>query len=312
MATLESITVLSGGVGSERDVSIASGQAIAEALAPHFTVNLLLLDEEKLPDTIDPSRTVLFPALHGGFGEDGSLQALCAEKGIFFCGSDSAASRLCIDKNQSKQLAKRLEITSPMGICFDGKEVPLADEIISELGTSLVIKPSDEGSSVGLHFTEHRSQLGVALSQIHRGSWLVEQRIRGRELTIGVLNGQPLGVVEIVSASGVYDYSAKYTSGTTEYIYPAELDHAVERQLMHDASALFHAAGCRDFARIDFLLDKDGLKFLEVNTLPGLTSSSLLPKSASCHGLNFDQLAQMLVQPAIERFHNHYSGASAQ
>jgi D-alanine-D-alanine ligase len=195
-----------------------------------------------------------------------------------------------------------LGIGVPEAIFFDGADTPLADVVIDSLGTSLVIKPTDQGSSVGLYFTEHRSALGVTLSQIHSGNWMVEQRIRGRELTVGVLKGAAMGVVEIVSASGVYDYAAKYTPGSTEYRYPAELDPVVEARIKADAQALFDACGCRDFARIDFLLDGRKTYFLEINTLPGLTATSLLPKSASCVGLDFEALGRDLVSPASERF----------
>ncbi|MFQ3224442.1 MAG: D-alanine-D-alanine ligase [Lentimonas sp.] len=302
MANPESIIVLYGGVGSERDVSLVSGEAIAKALSANFNVELLRLDAEALPHSIDGSRSIVFPALHGAFGEDGRLQALLDAAGIEYCGSDAAASRLCMAKDLTKTIARDLGIGVPEAIFFDGADTPLADVVIDSLGTSLVIKPTDQGSSVGLYFTEHRSALGVTLSQIHSGNWMVEQRIRGRELTVGVLKGAAMGVVEIVSASGVYDYAAKYTPGSTEYRYPAELDPVVEARIKADAQALFDACGCRDFARIDFLLDGRKTYFLEINTLPGLTATSLLPKSASCVGLDFEALGRDLVSPASERF----------
>ena len=302
MANPESIVVLYGGVGSERDVSLVSGEAIAKALSANFEVELLRLDEEALPESIDGSRSIVFPALHGAFGEDGRLQALLEAAGIEYCGSDAAASRLCMAKDLTKTIARDLGIDVPEAMVFDGANAPLADTVIESLGTSLVIKPTDQGSSVGLYFTEHRSALGVTLSKIHDGNWLIEQRIRGRELTVGVLKGAAMGVVEIVSASGVYDYEAKYTPGSTEYRYPAELEPEVETRIKADAEALFNACGCRDFARIDFLLDGSKAYFLEINTLPGLTATSLLPKSASCVGLDFESLGRDLVTPAMERF----------
>ena len=301
MAKRESIVVLYGGVGSEREVSLVSGEAIAKALSVHFDVELLRLDAEALPESIDGTRSIVFPALHGAFGEDGRLQALLEAAGIEYCGSDAAASRLCMAKDLTKTIARDLGIGVPEAMVFDGADTPLADAVIESLGTSLVIKPTDQGSSVGLYFTEHRSALGVTLSQIHDGKWLIEQRIRGRELTVGVLNGAAMGVVEIVSASGVYDYKAKYTPGSTEYRYPAELKPEVEARIKADAEALFAACGCRDFARIDFLLDGAESYFLEINTLPGLTATSLLPKSASCVGLDFESLGRDLVSPAIAR-----------
>ena len=302
MTNPESIVVLCGGVGSERDVSFVSGQSIAEVLKRHFVVELLRLDKPQLPASVKGNRSVVFPALHGEFGEDGSLQALLEAAGIHYCGSDSAASRLCMAKDQTKLLAQELGINAPKGIAFDGADVPLADAVINKLGPSLIIKPTDKGSSVGLQFSEHRSALGIALSQIRSGRWLIEERIRGRELTVGLLGGKALGVVEILSASGVYDYRAKYTKGATEYRYPAELEPEVESQIRQSSERLFEACGCRDFARADFLLEGDRLYFLEINTLPGLTATSLLPKSAACAGLDFETLALELVAPAIQRF----------
>ena len=302
MAKPESITVLYGGVGSEREVSLVSGEAIAKALSVNYTVELCLLDAEALPEAIDASRSIVFPALHGGFGEDGRLQALLEAAGIEYCGSDSAASHLCMSKDATKAIARDLNVGVPAAMYFDGADAPLADAVIEQLGASLVIKPTDQGSSVGLYFTEHRSELGVALSKIDQGNWMIEQRICGRELTVGVLKGAAMGIVEIVSASGVYDYEAKYTPGSTEYRFPAELEPAVEARIKAQAEQLFDACGCRDFARIDFLLDGTQSYFLEINTLPGLTATSLLPKSASCVGFDFESLAGELVAPAMARF----------
>lgn len=304
VAKPKSIVVLYGGVGPEREVSLLSGQAIAKALSQQFAVEPLQINRAHLPESIDGEKSIVFPALHGTFGEDGRLQALLEKAGIQYCGSDSVASQLCMMKDKTKARASRLGIPVPEAIVFDGAQTPLADDVIDQLGTSLVIKPADQGSSVGLSFTEHRSALGAALSRIRDGNWLIERRIRGRELTVGLLNGKAMGIVEILSPTGEYDFKAKYTAGTTEYRYPADLKPAVETQIRESAEALFENCGCRDFARIDFLLEGAEAYFLEINTLPGLTATSLLPKSASCIGLDFEALARELVAPAIQRFSN--------
>jgi D-alanine-D-alanine ligase len=296
------IVVLYGGVGAERDVSLRSGHALIEVLSKSFKVEGIELNAAEIPASLDLSQAVVFPALHGRFGEDGTLQAALDLRGASYCGCDSNASRLCMAKEQAKAIARKLGFATPMSLPFSGGTVPLADDIIKELGPSLVIKPENMGSSVGLHFTEHRSQLGVILSQIHKGEWLVERRIRGRELTVGILNGKALGIVEVVSANGVYDYDAKYNSGATEYLSPASLGDSLQSQICREAEALFTACGCRDFARIDFLLESDTPYFLEINTLPGLTSTSLLPKSAATQGYDFDALALELVRGGCERF----------
>lgn len=301
MSNVIKILVLHGGTSEEREVSLASGQALAEALQAKHNVELLCLEEEVLHDGIQCMNTVVFPALHGGFGEGGQLQALLENAGIEYCGSDAASSRLCMDKAATKEVALELRVPTPQWLVFDAMQTPLADDVIERFGSSLVVKPVDEGSSVGLHFAEHRSELGMALSGIHKGRWLIEQRIRGRELTVGLLEGKAMGVVEIVSGSGVYDYEAKYTPGSTEYLFPAELKPVIEAQMKEYAERLFKNCGCRDFARIDFLLEGEQLYFLEINTLPGLTATSLLPKSASCVGHDFKSLADALVAPAMKR-----------
>ena len=203
------IVVLYGGVGEERDVSLQSGPAIAGALATHYAVDSLELNVAALPEDLDLQDAVVFPALHGGFGEDGTLQAALEAAGVTYCGSDAASSRLCMAKDRTKAIAQELGIATPQAIHFEAGENPLADTVIKTLGNTLVVKPANMGSSVGLHFAESRSALGVALSQIHTGEWLIEQRIHGRELTVGLLDGRAMGVVEVISPSGVYDYQAK-------------------------------------------------------------------------------------------------------
>lgn len=302
------ITVLFGGTSDEREVSLKSGKAMADALKQSYPVRLVELDHDALPVGLSGVKSVIFPALHGGFGEDGRLQSLLEGAGIEYCGSDARSSKRCMDKAASKAVARDLGIATPESVEFDGADAPLADVVIARLGSSLVLKPVDQGSSVGLHFAEHRSALGLALSQVHGGRWMIEQRIRGRELTVGLLNGKAMGIVEIVSSSGVYDYAAKYTPGSTEYLAPAMLNATVEATIKQDAEQIFKGCGCRDFARVDFLLDQGRAYFLEVNTLPGLTSTSLFPKSASCLGYDFPQLAAELVKPALGRYLSHTEG----
>lgn len=294
------ITVLCGGVGPEREISLKSGAAVADALASVYDVVLTELNEPALPVDLDGD-SIVFPALHGVFGEDGQLQALLEASGIPFCGSGSQASRICMDKAKTKKIVCELGFSVPEGLVFAGNDIPPADSLIDRLGSSIVVKPVDLGSSVGLHFTEHRSELGILLSQIDQGRWLAERRVCGRELTIGLLHGKPMGIVEIISQSGVYDYTAKYSGGSTQYVYPAEIGPELTRRIEDEATRIFAACQCRDFARIDFILDGETIYFLEVNTLPGLTETSLLPKSAHCSGYSFKALAEAMVAGALER-----------
>lgn len=296
------IVILYGGVSSEREVSLQSGEAVAEALATHFQVELIDLNAEVLPQSIRADQSIVFPALHGSFGEDGRLQRLLDDQSIHYCGSDASSSHICMDKAASKEIAHELKITTPKSITFDGSNVPLADEVITKMGSSLVVKPAQEGSSIGLHLTENRSALGLALSTIRTNKWLIEQRIRGRELTVGILNGVAMGIVEICSQSGIYDYDTKYSPGAAEYFFPAQLDSGLSTKIKEQAEQIFDACGCRDFGRVDFLLDNSIPYFLEINTLPGMTASSLLPKSALCQEYDFEQLAIELVAPAVARF----------
>ena len=168
----------------------------------------------------------------------------------------------------------------------------------------MVVKPNAEGSSVGLHLVRGTEALATVLAGITAGSWLIEARIAGRELSVGLLGGRALGVVEIRPRSGVYDYASKYTKGATEYFAPAPLEAAVTAAVQRAAEAAFAACGCRDYARADFILSAQNEPiFLEINTLPGMKETSLLPMSARCAGLDFIALVRELVTPALERFH---------
>ncbi len=301
-----SITVLSGGVGDERAIALITGRCLSEALEQDFQVNRVEVNTASLPTSLNPETTIVYPALHGEFGEDGQVQALLEAQGIHYCGSDAASSRLCIRKTLSKRTVEAEGVTVVPGRTFDVPgTVPSVAEIKSEFGLDLVLKPEDKGSSVGLHLIESEVDLVQTLGSLEKGSWLVEKRIRGRELSIAVVHGKGLGVVELIPRSGVYDYTAKYTTGETEYRFPAEIDPHIEGRIRTAAETAFAVCGCRDFARVDFMMGPDSTPyFLEINTLPGLTPTSLLPKSASVFGFSFEGIIKELVQPAINRFNS--------
>ena len=194
-------------------------------------------------------------------------------------------------------------------VVFSAEQKPTADEVVAKLGESLVVKPNNEGSSVGLALTATRAELAKKLSEISRGSWLIEPRLIGRELSVGVLGGKAMGIVEIRPKSGVYDFTSKYTKGMTEYFAPAPIEPGQTAGVQRAAEAAFAACGCRDYARVDFILPAQGDAFLlEINTLPGMKETSLLPMSARCAGLDFAGLVRELVTPAVKRFQ---SGATA-
>lgn len=300
------IIVLYGGVGSEREVSLRSGANMLSALEAAFPVTGIELHDASLPPSIDPECSVVFPALHGEFGEDGTLQGLMEEAGITFAGCDAESSRRCMDKQAIKSLAAEMGIPIPKGLCLDTGESLSAETIRETIGEDCVVKPCDQGSSVGVEFISGADAVATWWQGIRNGRWLIEERIHGRELTVGLLNGKAQGIVEIVSTSGFYDYQAKYTPGFSRYEYPAKLPAELTKQIQLMSERIFSAAGCRDFARVDFLLaGESDVRLLEINTIPGLTATSLLPKSASCNGYTFEQLAAAMVQPAIARWNSN-------
>ncbi len=299
MTTFE-IIILCGGRSSEREVSLRSGQAVAKALPQ---ARLVVLEDDTLPDWIKPHAHVVLPMMHGGWGEGGGLQAALEARGIHFAGSNAAASRLCMDKVATKARLHAAGLPVAAEVTFNADQPPLARAVIATLGKDLFIKPADQGSSVGLQHVSGEAELTQALTQLPTpGRWMVEPMLVGRELTVGLLQGRALGVVEIVAEGGVYDYRSKYTPGGSHHIAPAALAPATQVALVAAAEAAFAACGCRDVARVDVILASDQqFHLLEINTLPGMTELSLLPDSARCVGLDYVALAQALIQPALTR-----------
>lgn len=299
------VAIFAGGVSREREVSLRSAEAVRVALESFFPVQVFNIDSEAVPVEVRPDSHVVFSTLHGVFGEDGGMQALLDRRGVEYAGSDAAASRLCMDKSGTKSTVAGGSVTAPRGLVFAGDRPPPAREIVAELGPRVVVKPNGEGSSIGLRFAGSASELEKVLRRLDGGDWLAEERIEGRELTVGVLDGRAMGVVEIMPESGCYDYASKYTKGLTRYQAPAEIPCGIAREIRRAAETAFALCGCRDFARADFILEESGrVCFLEVNTLPGLTGTSLLPMSAACEGLDFNALARRLIMPAWQRFNS--------
>jgi D-alanine-D-alanine ligase len=312
------ITVLAGGVSSEREVSLGSGAASAAALARLAPTRLLDVRAAALPPGLDPARDVVFSTLHGTFGEDGGMQRLLDAAGLVYAGCDAASSALTMDKAATKRAAAAAGVRVAPDRVFvvpgliDSSEprsiapvaVPSADELITAFGSErVVLKPNDQGSSVGLALPENAAALTAALAALAPGNWIAEPRLVGRELSVGVLGGRALGVVEIRPRSGVYDFASKYTKGATEYLAPAPLPEEAAAAVRAAAERAFAACGCRDYARVDFILISPTEFFLlEINTLPGMKETSLLPMSARCAGLGFTELVKELVSPALRRF----------
>lgn len=242
---------------------------------------------------------LVFPVLHGGWGEDGKIQALLEISNIPFAGSGSAASALAMNKHLAKRIAASGGVPTPEYFFLPKNVFSRAGEMCDKFGYPLVIKPNNGGSTVGLSIVKSNKSLprAVELVESQGDDILVERYIPGRELTVGMLDGQGLSVVEIVPKSGFYDYKHKYTSGQSEYIYPAEVDPIITRRCIEFAATAFGLLGCEVFGRVDFRLSDNGDPFfLEINTIPGMTTThGLLPKSAAAVGMSFPELVNRIV-----------------
>lgn len=295
----EVIVLSGGGSSSEREVSLGSGRAVFGALRPLINVELFELGEDALPEGLDSERFIIFPIIHGEFGEDGRLQALLEGKGLSYCGSGMGASRLCMDKGAAKEVVRDLGILTADSCFYGGQNF---EELWAFFGGPFVVKPNDRGSSVGVSKIYGHGDFTRYCSDWNRGKWLVEPCIGGREVTVGILNGRALPVVEICARGGFYDYRHKYTPGMTEYFVPAPLAEEQTRWVQGVSEKIFYACGCRDFARLDFIMDHLGrFYFLEINTLPGMTATSLVPKAAAAAGISFSELCLRMLEPAVER-----------
>jgi len=296
------ISVLAGGASSEREISLKSGRAVFAALGS-LGLEARFIDV-KSGDFVrlfeGPAADIAFIALHGRFGEDGSVQKLLEERGIPYTGSGPDASRTALDKLLSKEYFARSGLRVPDHVVVRGtKELESAG-----IDFPCVVKPRCEGSSIGLSVVGSRDRLAEAVSKAASFSEdvIVEEFIKGRELTVGVLGGKALPVVEIACADGVYDFNAKYESSDTRYIVPADLDEDTGRRAREAGLRAHSALGCAGFSRVDMRLSDDGEVFiLEVNTIPGLTERSLLPMAAKASGLDFSQLCVNMLYDAIER-----------
>lgn len=297
------VVVLAGGTSGEREVSLGSGRASAIALARNYPTRLVEVVADELPPGLRPDREVVFSTLHGTFGEDGQIQQLMDERGIVYAGCDAASSALTFDKERTRTRASEIGLRVPAGMAFSGSDKPSVDTLVAQVGEALVLKPRCGGSSVGLSICATRDEVTAAWPAISAGDWLAEERILGREVTVGVLGDRALPVVEIVPQSGTFDYAAKYTKGLTEYLAPAPLPEAVAESLQADALKIYQSCGCRDFARIDFMITADFDRFLlEINTLPGMKETSLLPMGAHCVGMDFTALVAEMIAPARQRW----------
>ncbi|MBN2483693.1 MAG: D-alanine--D-alanine ligase [Candidatus Omnitrophica bacterium] len=296
------IAILQGGVSGEREISFLSAQQVYVSCrhlgldAVPVTIDTRDAKEiERL--LIDQGIEFAFIALHGEFGEDGSIQKILDGIGIPYTGSGAAASYLAMDKIASKELFLTHGIPTPDFTIVERKNLSVKVDCYPK-----VIKPHFGGSSQGIHIVHNIGELKEALADAASFSErvLIEQYIEGTEYTVGILDEQPLGVVQIVPRNGWYDFTAKYADDMTDFIAPAPLEKKLYRQVQEYAQKAHTTLGCRHFSRVDLRLDVQMRPYvLEVNSIPGLTSHSLLPLSARCDNIGFDELMRRMIELAL-------------
>jgi D-alanine-D-alanine ligase len=326
-----------GGTSSERDVSLASGLRIASALRsrghavtavdtvrgaltegeeramlaspvmgvlPPDPSALARLSSETLPSTVrglgaSHDTDLVFIGLHGGQGEDGTLQALLDLTGVPYTGSGHLASALAMDKDLSKRLFREAGVRTPEWMMAPAAD----DDIVATLGMPIIVKPSKQGSTVGLTLVKTREQLQAAIAEAykHDDEVMIEQFIAGRELTVGILGDTALPVGEIIPKHEIYDYECKYTAGMAREEFPAKITAAEASAVQEQALLAFRALKLSGYARIDFRMTPDGTFYcLEANTLPGMTELSLIPQAAAAAGMTFPELCERIVQQALK------------
>lgn len=293
------VVVMLGGPSSERAVSLRSGAAVAGALRlrGHEVVEV---DPQSSGWSLPEDVGVVFLALHGTYGEDGTVQSILDRMGVPYTGCGAESSRVAFDKVETKKRCLENGVpTAPYRV------LRARDELFPEgWGFPVVLKPVRQGSSVGLQFVDREEDWSRALSESlqHDMEVLMESRIVGREVTVGILGGRALPVVEVRPKTGCYDYERKYTPGQTEYLCPAPLEESVTQRVQEAALGAFRAVGGRDYARVDVMIDGEGNPVvLEVNTLPGMTETSLLPKAAAAAGIEFGVLCERMLEMALGR-----------
>jgi len=300
------IGVLMGGSSTEREISLKSGIAVYETLK-RLNLNALCLDiKDEAPSQIrlllrKENLDICFVALHGRFGEDGGIQEILQEMNISYTGSGPSACRLSMDKILSRRIFEKKGIPVPRYIVLNHKSKIRA----LPLKYPLVTKPASQGSSVGVSFVERKSELKDALNIAfsYDSRIIIEEYVKGREITVGILEDKPLPVIEIIpQRTTLFSYQAKYSPGFTEYIVPARLPQKVLKLAKSLGEACHRAIGCKCFSRVDMILDKDNIyRVLEVNSIPGLTETSLLPKAARAEGINYDELILRILKSSLKR-----------
>ncbi len=300
------IAVVMGGPSAEREVSLNTGKAILMALQEAGYKNTIGIDLEptRFVEQLKEAKIeIVFNAVHGQYGEDGILQGALELLGIPYTGAGVLSSAMAMDKGISKRIFLSAAIPTPRSLLFTKADLncDLAAEIIANFSIPVVVKSASQGSSIGVAIVEDAGNLSNAIQQAfqYSNTILVEEFIKGRELTVAIWGKdepKALPVIEIVPYSGRYDYHSKYTKGATEYIVPADLTDEITLQVQKVALEAFKILGCCGIARVDIMLDSNNNPYvLEVNTIPGMTATSLVPKAAAAAGISFSDLCEKLL-----------------
>jgi D-alanine-D-alanine ligase len=298
------VSVIMGGTSSERQVSLASGEAVLAALTEQgVDARAVVLgpEEDSLATLTSAKMDAAFLALHGKLGEDGCVQGLLELLGVPYTGSSVLSSALAMDKLKSKELFRLHNVPTPPYYVLDQAGLEHLEEVHGSFGFPVVVKPRREGSSIGVSRAENLAELveAVELALAFDSSVLVERFVRAREVAVGILDGRVLGAIEIAPKSGMYDFTAKYTPGMTDYFMPARLPAARYRNVLNLAERAAEALDTRGAVRVDLLVTEGQNEYvLEVNTLPGMTPTSLLPKIAGAAGYTFGELCLAILDGA--------------
>lgn len=291
------VGVLMGGMSSERPISLKSGKAVAEALRSRgYNVVEIDVGPSTPAELVEHKVDVAWLALHGSFGEDGCIQGLLEIMRIPYTGSGVRASAIAMDKIATKRLLRGTAVNLPDDTVWrTGEAIP------DDLRYPVVTKTPNGGSTIGIHICNDKQELRAALADCGQfeADVLLEQFVAGREITVAVLDGAALPVVEIRPLSGHFDFEAKYTKGQTEYLVPAPIDPVIAATAQQHAEIAYRTVGLSGVSRADFIVDAEGIPwFLEINTIPGMTATSLTPMSAGATGISFEDLVEMSVKSA--------------
>lgn len=284
------IAVFMGGISSEREISLKTGKAILESLIRqgYDAYGVTLTKENLLSAFIENEYDLAYLALHGIYGEDGRIQGLLDVLGKKYTGSSMTASAVSMDKNLTKYIAQSIGVLTPKSYT--------KDEIKNITNFPIVVKPSVEGSSIGLHICNSLEEIEEAIRQSGDKEVTIEDFIQGDELTVGVIEGESLGVIRIKPKNGLYDFTSKYTKGMSEYEFPAKISEKAYNIAMKNAALIHEKLGMSGISRSDFILRGEEVFFLEVNSCPGMTETSLVPKVATLKGYSFDDLTRKMVE----------------